>query len=189
MQAQVLLPNMSGKTNFVGNPVKAIGYNSNKTNKRSNTIVIHTLNFTGRIWIEGSLKTEPKNDLDWFIIPLTDETPYIEFNEYDVSQVKRVAKYININGSYVWLRAKMDRSYLPIFNIPFAPYDLSSNSSIVDSKINDVDYTNGIYPQTKLNPQYDPSYFEGWTPNYASAYQRRLSLSQLGNVEKIMLCY
>lgn len=63
MQTQVLLDNMSGKTWFVGKAVKAVAYNLHKTNKRSNTIVIHTTNFTGRIWLEGSLKNEPKEDL------------------------------------------------------------------------------------------------------------------------------
>ena len=40
MQTQVLLDNMSGKTDFIGKPIKAVAYNSHKTNKRSNTIAV-----------------------------------------------------------------------------------------------------------------------------------------------------
>ena len=44
MQSKVLLPNMSGKIDFIGEPVKAIGYDSIKTNKRSQTICLYTTN-------------------------------------------------------------------------------------------------------------------------------------------------
>ena len=93
MQTTVLLPNMSGKTDFVGNPVKTVGYDSHKTNKRLSTIVVHSTNFTGRIWLEGSLKTEPKEDLDWFTIPLTSETPYLEYSNFSPVLIKRQADY------------------------------------------------------------------------------------------------
>lgn len=189
MQTQVLLDNMSGKTDFIGKPIKAVAYNSHKTNKRSNTIVIHTTNFTGRIWLEGSLKTEPKTDLDWFTIPLTNNTPYIEYSNYNPVLVKRQADYYNVDGSYVWLRVKLDRSYLPLVRSPFAPFDTKSTEYIMSSKVDDATYTHAPYPTSNLNPQYDPAYYENWTPNYTQAYDRRMSLSVLGNVEKIMLCY
>ena len=190
MQTQVLLENMSGKLDFVGKPIKAIGYESHKTNKRTNTIVIHTTNFTGRIWLEGSLKEEPSKDLDWFIIPLTEETPYVEYYNYDAVRVKRNADYFNINGNYVWLRVRMDRSYLDITQNPFVPYDYKSHTYIMTSNV-DINNENGHnpYPQSELNPQYDPSYHNNWTPDYRMAYERTMSVSQLGNIEKIMLCY
>ena len=189
MQTTVLLPNMSGKTDFVGNPVKTVGYDSHKTNKRLSTIVVHSTNFTGRIWLEGSLKTEPKEDLDWFTIPLTSETPYLEYSNFSPVLVKRQADYHNIYGSYVWLRAKLDRSYLPIVKSPFPPFDIKSQTYISTSKVDNVDYTHAPYPASNLNPQYDPAYYDKWNPRYSLAYDRSLALSPLGNVEKIMLCY
>ena len=68
-QSQVLLPNMSGKIDYIGDAVKAVAYNSHNTSKRTNTISIHTSNFIGRIWIQGSLKSNPdrKNKLDCLI--------------------------------------------------------------------------------------------------------------------------
>ena len=50
-QNLTLLPNCSGQVSFEGEPVKAIGYYSNDTNDRLNTISIYTKNFTGRIYI------------------------------------------------------------------------------------------------------------------------------------------
>lgn len=189
MQTTVLLPNMSGKTDFIGEPVKAVAYNIHKTNHRLNTIAIHTTNFTGRIWIEGSLKENPTSDLDWFTIPLTEETPYKEYYNYNPVLVKRKSDYINLYGSYVWLRAKLDRSYLEIVNSPFVPYDYKAKNYIITANVDNTDYTHTPYPQSNLNPQYDPAYYDKWNPSYTLAYDRRLSLTQLGNVEKILLCY
>ena len=117
MQSKVLLPNMSGKIDFIGEPVKAIGYDSIKTNKRSQTICLYTTNFVGRFWLQGSLKDEPKEDLDWFVIPLTEETPYVEMNNFSMNPVKHDNRIYNVNGNYMWLRGKVDRkSYLHISN-------------------------------------------------------------------------
>lgn len=114
----VLLPNMSGKLSYEGNPQKAIGYYQFDTNKRLNTITINTISFTGRIYIYGSLKSNPTLDSDWFIIPLTDTTDYIEFNNGNIGYSKRDNKVINIEGSYIWLKAKMDRDYLNLLSEP-----------------------------------------------------------------------
>ena len=81
MQSQVLLPSMSGKIDYIGNPIKSIGYYSYKTNKRSQTLAIHTTNFVGRFILEGSLKLNPASDFDWFPIILKDDLPYIEYND------------------------------------------------------------------------------------------------------------
>jgi len=114
-----LLPNMSGKVSFEGEPVKAIGYYSNSTNKRLNTISIHTLSFTGRIYIYGTLKIEPEKESDWAVIPigcLGEE--FIEFNHYGNVHAIRENTYVNIKGGYTWLKAKMDRDYLNCIKTP-----------------------------------------------------------------------
>jgi hypothetical protein len=191
MQTQILLPNMSGKIDFIGEPVKAVGYNSYKTNKRSNTIGIYTTNFIGRIWIQGSLKDNPINKLDWFVIPLSNNTPYIEFDNYkDNLNVNRDNRFININGSYVWLRCILDRrSYLDVLDSPVKPYDIHT-SYVLTAGVNVDPYTtNAPYKTTPLNPKDDPEYYPEWIPNYKQSYQRGIVSSKMGNVEKVMLCY
>lgn len=191
MKSEILLHNTSGKIDFIGEPVKAIGYYSHKTNKRTNTIGIFTTNFVGRIWVQGSLKEEPKDKLDWFIIPLTKETPYIEFNNYkDDMSVIHDNKYININGSYTWFRAILDRSsYIDVMDTPVKPYDIHT-SYVITSGVNIDPYTtNAPYMEAPINPKHDPEFFEEWSPNYKSAYSRSMVSHKMGNVEKIMLCY
>lgn len=117
-QNLTLLPNMSGKVSFEGEPVKAVGYYSTSTNKRLNTLSIHTLTFTGRIYVYGTLKLKPEKESDWAIIPLTDETDYLEYNNYGNIYAKRENRYINIKGGYTWLKAKMDRDYLNCIQTP-----------------------------------------------------------------------
>lgn len=116
-QNLTLLPNCSGKVSFEGEPVKAIGYYSNDTNDRLNTVSIHTTNFTGRIYIYGTLKVNPSEN-DWVMIPLTEETPYLEFNHLPILNECIDNTYINIKGAYTWLKAKMDRDYLNVIKTP-----------------------------------------------------------------------
>lgn len=215
MQSVTLLPNMSGKIDFIGEGVKAVAYDICNTNKRSNTISIHTTNFVGRFWLQGSLKLQPKEDLDWFIIPLTEETPYIEFDDFKGDDfVNRNNIYCNINGSYMWLRGIMDRSsYIHIPDCRVIPYDTHKpinnhyHSHIITSHVNvdpyyssqpscfpkelgsDNDFTQLNYYPSKVNPEYDPEYYKRWNPSYHPAYIRQLISRKLGNIEKVMLCF
>ena len=191
MQSTILLPNMSGKIDFIGQPVKTIGSLSHKTNKRTSTIGIYTTNLVGRVWLQGSLKDNPSNKLDWFIIPLTEETPFVEFNNYkDDLTVNRDNRFFNINGSFVWLRVILDRkSYLHIQDCPVKPFDYTSSYVITSGSNINPDYTLETYPQSNLNPSDDPEYYEEWTPNYTPSYTRSCISSKLGNVEKVILCY
>lgn len=187
MQSKILLPNMSGKIDFIGEPVKAIGYDSIKTNKRSQTICLYTTNFVGRFWLQGSLKDEPKEDLDWFVIPLTEETPYVEMNNFSMNLVKHDNRIYNVNGNYMWLRGKVDRkSYLHI--IDQKTRTVSKAPSVTAWNV-DWDSTNGQYIPTPLEPKYDPEYYEGWDAHYDSAYTRSIMSYHLGNIEKVILCY
>lgn len=202
-QSNVLLSNMSGKIDYVGDAVKAVAYDSHNTSKRLNTISIHTSNFVGRIWIQGSLKTNPDryNKLDWFNIPLTEETPYLEFNNAYRGKTIRDSRIVNLKGSYVWLRAILDRSsYIHIIDTPDAPWDYVSShlitSAYVDSDTSipldrqSFNYTpRKDYPKSSLNPQYDPEYYDMWKENFSKAYDRSMVSKDLGNVEKILICY
>lgn len=116
-QNLTLLPNCSGKISVEGEPVKSIGYYINETNDRLNTISIHTKNFTGRIYIYGSLKINPTDD-DWAIIPIGKDADYLEFNHLGVINECMDNTFVNIRGSYTWLKAKMDRDYLNIIKTP-----------------------------------------------------------------------
>lgn len=192
MQSQILLPNMSGKIDYIGAPVKSIGYYSYKTNKRSQTLAIHTTNFVGRFILEGSLKLNPASDNDWFPIILKDNLPYIEYNDLDIMNARVIRKndVYTIKGSYLWLRGRLDRDYLDIIKTPVAPYDLHSSKYIMTSNVDiNNDYSHTPYPKSSLNPKYDPEYYEQWKPNYASASSRSLTSSQLGNIDKVLLCY
>ena len=191
MQSTILLPNCSGKIDFIGEPVKALGYESHNTNKRTHTLGIYTTNFVGRFWLQGSLKDEPKDNLDWFIIPLSEETPYIEFNNYkDDMTVNRENKFINVNGSFVWLRGVLDRrSYIKIQDCPVKPFNTHSSNVITSGSAVAPHYTNELYPESNVNPIYDPEYYPEWIPNYKSAHSRSCISSKLGNIEKVILCY
>lgn len=113
-----VLPNMSGKVTYESEPVKGIGYYSYCTNARLNTFSIYTSNFTGRIYIYGTTKLEPKDESDWVVIPLTEETDYLEFDNYGKVKVKHDNTFINIKGCYTWFKVKMDRDYLNVFKTP-----------------------------------------------------------------------
>ena len=113
-----LLENCSGKVSYEGKPVKAIGYYSTQTNKRLNTVSIHTINFTGRIYIYGTLKLNP-TDEDWVVIPIgKDGEEYLEFDHYPVLNACRDNVYVNIKGGWTYLKAKMDREYLHTIKTP-----------------------------------------------------------------------
>ena len=112
-----LLENCSGKVSCEGKPVKAVGYYSNETNKRLNTISFQTKGFTGRIYIYGTLKLNPTEN-DWAVIKLSKDHDYIELNNYGKPYQKPENFYFNIMGSYTWLKAKMDREYLNCIKTP-----------------------------------------------------------------------
>jgi len=116
-QSLILLPNMSGKVNYEGKPVKAVGYYKHDTNKRLNTVSFQTKNFTGRIYLYGTLSLDPKED-DWAPIKLCDKTDYIEFDNYGKPGPKFENFYFNVFGAWTFLKAKMDREYLNCVKTP-----------------------------------------------------------------------
>lgn len=192
MQTQVLLENTSGKINYVGKPVKSIGYYSHNTNKKTISLAIHTINFVGRFILEGSLKLEPKDELDWFPIILKDDSPYIEYNDYNYTNPNVIHnnQIITLKGNYVWLRGKLDRTYLDIAKIKLPPYDLHSSTYVMTANVDlNAGSSHSPYPKSELNPIYDPVYYNGWEKDYTSAYVRQMMSSKLGNIEKVMFCF
>ena len=165
----VLLPNMSGKVNYEGRPVKAVGYYKSETNKRLNTISFNTKNFTGRIYIYGTLSLDPQEN-DWAPIKLTNETDYIEFDNYGKPYPEFENFYFNVFGGYTFLKAKMDREYLHCVKTP-VPFEYLPRFVLTAPH---VDYDHSIPLRTKkimVTP--DPS----------------ADLAKCGNIECIRLTY
>ena len=73
MSSTVLLPSTSA--DITGGSVKASGYYGYSDGVY--TIAIYTTNFTGRIYIQGTLASEPI-ETDWFDISLTGSS-YLDF--------------------------------------------------------------------------------------------------------------
>jgi hypothetical protein len=115
----LMMINTQDNVNETGDPVKAKGYHGQGALQ---TVAIQVVNFTGRVYIEATLKTNP-TDADWFPIQLTESTPYVQ---YPVNPFAFTGS-IPTNGdtsctvysfviNAVYLRARMDRTYL---NNPF----------------------------------------------------------------------
>lgn len=85
------------------------------------TIAIYTQELRGRIYIEASLANEP-TETDWFPIWLKRNCQFLEYpNHSKTSKVtNNDVDAINVSGKFVWIRARLDRSYLGINsgNIP-----------------------------------------------------------------------
>lgn len=115
----VLLPSTTGFANVVGSAVKADGWYGNTSGLH--TIAIYVQNLLGRVYIDASLADNP-GPLDWFSIPLFDDTVYIEYpqNPAAPTGVPQGAvigdtgvNSFTFKANILWLRARLDRSYLP----------------------------------------------------------------------------
>jgi len=95
MSSTVLLPSTSA--DITGGSVKASGYYGYSDGVY--TIAIYTTNFTGRIYIQGTLASEPI-ETDWFDISLTGSS-YLDF----ISSTN-IAGY-TVSGNYTYIRAKV----------------------------------------------------------------------------------
>ena len=95
MSSTVLLPSTSA--DITGGSVKASGYYGYSDGVY--TIAIYTTNFTGRIYIQGTLASNPA-ETDWFNISLTGSS-YLDF-----TSLTDVAGY-TVSGNYTYIRAKV----------------------------------------------------------------------------------
>lgn len=111
-----MMGNSQEIANLTGEACKADGWHGHV--RGLHTVVIQVVNFTGRISIEASLELNP-TDADWFPIKLSDEANYIQFpinpmkptGDYDSGgDTSTVGVSFKINA--LWLRAKLDRTYI-----------------------------------------------------------------------------
>jgi len=147
MISVTLLGTTYDQINVVGQKVPGAGYNNTVGN--NHTVSINLDNFVGRIYIQGSLATDPKADSDWFNIPIGNGTPYVQFpldpalptgnnpalnqwpgNQYPTAQQgdTGIVAY-SFSGNYIWIRAVVDRTYL--VPPPTDPYFVGAVSQIL----------------------------------------------------------
>ena len=126
MISVTLLTNTRDQLNVIGIKQPGAGYNNTVGN--NHTVSINLDNFTGRIYIQGSLASDPK-ETDWFNIPIGNGTPYVQFpldpalptgynpelNQWPLNGSPNSSNgdtgiyAYNFSGNYVWVRAVVDR--------------------------------------------------------------------------------
>jgi hypothetical protein len=108
-----MLSNTQGQLNSTGDALRADGWYGFTDGLY--TVAIYVVNFTGRLWIEGSLADSP-TDEDWFPV-LINNNDYFQFPQNPLQPTgsrgsgDTATIGINFTGNYTWLRARVDRSY------------------------------------------------------------------------------
>lgn len=123
-----LLDDTADQFNLTGNKVKAAGYFG--ASNGQHTVALYINDFTGRIVVEASLANEPSEE-DWFPIEF-DGDAFIQYpldpNNPSGSNGDTGTFFKNFVGNFVWVRARVDRTYLqPISGNP----DLGSVKKIL----------------------------------------------------------
>lgn len=132
----VMLVDTEGEFEVTGEAVRADAFFGQSDGLH--TIAIYLQNFIGRIFIEASLELEPEEE-DWFPIHLDGDNPYLEFVAEDASlsnipmnlgsgaaRGKDGVIGFTFQGNFLFLRARLDRSFIP--NPPM-PTTISGNLS------------------------------------------------------------
>lgn len=92
---------------FFSDKVKAGGFYG--FTNGDHTVSLKLTEFTGRIYIEASLATDP-NENDWFVVPIT-ENVFAELPE-PTDPPFNGSVFYNFKVNAVWIRIKIDRDYL-----------------------------------------------------------------------------
>lgn len=116
MTPVVLLPSTQGQVNITGAPEKADGWYGYADGLH--TVAVYLQNFKGRVFIEASLALEPTDD-DWFALPLTPTTPWVQYPKNPYEPTGELGgdtgvEAFTFKANIVWLRARVDRSYMEI---------------------------------------------------------------------------
>lgn len=121
----LMLPNTQGSFNLIGEKVRADGWYGFADGLH--TVAIYLNDFRGRLVFEASIATDPQDD-DWFPVAMGGAA-YMEFPR-DIQAPTGVygdtgTIGMNIIGSFIWLRARVDRSYIdpePVTEMGIAAY-------------------------------------------------------------------
>jgi hypothetical protein len=111
MFSVLLLNSTAGSINVTGTAQQVAGYSNNING--SNQVNVILTNFIGRIYIEGSLATNPASN-DWFPINVGANLSYLQYPSNFSTPVVGITGVFtyNFNGSFNWVRARVDRTYL-----------------------------------------------------------------------------
>ncbi len=104
MTSVLILSDTGIELNVTGDKFKADGFAGGDG---LHTVGIYLTAFIGRVFIQGSLAITPLST-DWFNIVLDGEA--LSFLQFDTATDGLQVK--NFTGNFVWVRAKIDRSYL-----------------------------------------------------------------------------
>lgn len=108
----VMLHSTHGELNSVGDAIRADGWYGYTDGLH--TVAIYLQNFQGRLRFEASIASAPTAD-DWFPIEING-SEFISFPKNPSSPTGTTGDTgtigLNINGSFTWLRVRVDRSYV-----------------------------------------------------------------------------
>ncbi len=132
----VLLPSSQGQVNMIGSPEKADGWYGYTDGLH--TIAVYIQNFRGKVFIEASLVLQP-TDEDWFPIHLTPTTAWVEYPKNPMDPTGNIGgdsgvEAFTFKANILWLRARIDRSYMEVENSEEAIADLGIVRKIVLSR-------------------------------------------------------
>ena len=109
--------------NQTGEPQRAAGYYTTAINGGWHTVSADLVNFTGRVYIEATLSATP-TESDWFPIQLHSNTAYAQFPVMPLQPTGVNGDTVTVGwtfrGNFVFVRARIDRSYIT------PPNDLST---------------------------------------------------------------
>lgn len=116
MTPVILLPSTQGLVNVTGSPEKADGWYGHVDGLH--TVAIYFQNFKGKVFIEASIALEPTED-DWFAIPLTQTNPWVQYPKNPYEPTGEMGgdsgvEAFTFKANIVWLRARVDRSYMEV---------------------------------------------------------------------------
>lgn len=117
MFSVTLLESTTTEINVTGHKQKGAGFSN--TIGCNHTVSISVANFIGRVYIEGSLASDP-TDGDWFPIKLVGGLDYVQFprnptNPTGAGGGDTSVLAFSFSGNYIWLRARVNRDYLKPF--------------------------------------------------------------------------
>jgi hypothetical protein len=114
MDSVTLLPTSGSQINVTGEKQKGAGYTN--WGGTHHTVSVTCTNFVGRIYLEASLASDPA-ETDWFGITFNPPLTHVQFplNPYKPTgqiQGDTGTTSFEFVGNYVWVRARLDRTYL-----------------------------------------------------------------------------
>lgn len=120
LTSKTLLGTTSNSWNYTSEPVSTSGWYGRTSGKQ--TVSFTMLRFVGRIYLEGTLESNPDDDSMWIPLKLDGED-YLEFEgeleERNINGVLRFVptgfsgtKYFNIEGNFTYLRVRIYRDYI-----------------------------------------------------------------------------